>query len=544
MNTRFVIPLLIAIVIYSGLAFYQLHLPGMHHDEAQEAGLMGMQLRNGLPPVLFRDTGITFAGRTWPLMVQDYIGSFNVYLAWLAFAIGGVSVESLRAMTILTGILTLIMAFGAARRLAGPKTAGLTVLLLAAHPTQVFWTRQGVYVTSYTQTLALAALWLMLRWWQGEKAWNLWLAAFLMGVGLWGKLLFIWFMGGVLITWTILNLPRWFGRTSLRPDGKIPFLTILIAMLCGLAGLTPLIVYNLKSGGTLENIFGNFDQSYYGVDNSNVGDNFAERIRQAQLVFESGHMWELGGQHPNPVAREWLFLAAGGCLLAAVLTQEKRGTRLFIVLLVVLMVAQSSFTSTALWYTHFALILPFMVLLGAVGVMSWVSVIEHVMVKIGHRIWAGRFIAAVLVLVVFTLDCLSTWEYHQSLKTTGGLGTHSSAIYRLVDVMTALPPHHPVAALDWGIGPVTETLTEAQIVPNEVFGYASMVEPDSGFAARLAPFFALDESIYVLHTPPYTIFQRREAFFHAAQAANRELKLLDTIETQTGDPYFEIWGSK
>ncbi|MBZ0308628.1 MAG: glycosyltransferase family 39 protein, partial [Anaerolineae bacterium] len=486
MNTRFYLPLLIAVVVYSGLAFYQLELPGMHHDEAQEAALMGMQLKNGLPPVLFRETGLTVAGRSWPLMVQDYIGALNVYLAWIPFSIGGVSVESLRTMSIITGILTLVMAFGAAWSLAGKRAAALTVLLLAVHPTQIFWTRQGVYVTSYTQTLALAGLWLMVRWWRGGKSWNLWLAAFLMGVGLWGKLLFIWFMGAVFIAWFFLNLPRWIKKFSLRPDVPTPLYTILTAIFCGLLGLSPLITYNLKSGGTLDNIFGNFDQSYYGVDNRNVRENFTERVRQTPLVFESGHMWELGGQYPNPLARGWLYLSAGACLAAAVLMREKRGVRLFIVLIVVLMVAQSSFTSTALWYTHFALILPFMVMLGAVGALALADVIRAAVHKrfrpmgvftgLKPGVESIQVMIAVLVMVVFSLDALSTWNYHHALRETGGLGTHSDAIYRLVDKMKTLPPHAPVAALDWGIGPVTETLTEARIVPNEVFGYGSLTE--------------------------------------------------------------------
>lgn len=549
------LPLLIAILIYAGLAFYQIRLPGLHHDEAQEAALMGMQLNNGLPPVLFRNTGLNFAGRAWPLMVQDYIGALNVYLAWIAFAIGGVSVESLRTMTILTGIVTLITAFGAARSLAGQKAGALTVLLLAVHPTYIFWTRQGVYVTSYTQTLALASLWLMVRWWKGGKAHNLYLAAFLMGIGLWGKLLFIWFMGAVFIAWLLLNLPRWIqltrhtprnaGLTSedvksgvLRPTLPTKWHTILIAILCGILGLLPLILYNLKSGGTLENIFGNLDQSYYGVDNSNVGENFRERIRQAPLVFESGHMWELGGQHPNPIAREWLYLTGGACIVAALITQEKRGVRLFIVLLVLLMVAQSSFTSTALWFTHFALILPFMVMLGAVGALALLDILRKFLpVNFTYGILAA------LVVLVFALDGLSAYQYHRSLQKTGGLRTHSDAIYRLVDTLNQLPPYSPVAALDWGISPVTETLTDGKIVPNEVFGYASMTEADSGFSARLAPFFALDESLYILHVPSETVFQRREAFFQAANQANREVVLMETIYTKTGDPYFEIWSN-
>lgn len=494
-----------------------------------------MQLQEGLPPTLFRNTGFTLANRAFPLMVQDYIGALNVYLAWVAFGLFGVSVESLRGMTVLTGMITLGMAFGAARCLAGWRVGGLTALLLAVHPAFVFWTRQGVYVTSYALTLALAALWLLVRWWRGGRSWNLLLAAFLMGVGVWGKLLFVWFIGGVLGAWVILNVPhlyRWLrGREALREGAKSPFMSFAGAALCALLGLSPLIAYNLRSGGTLENIFINFDESYYGVDNSAVGANFRERLRQAPLVFGGGHLRELGGQFSNPLARAWLIGSGAACLLAGGLRREKRGVYWFMPLLVMLMVAQSSFTSTALWFTHFALILPFMVMLGAVGVLALGDVLA--------RARGAHYITPLLVMLFFTFDLLNLYRYHDVLRQTGGINTHSAAIYALVEELDRLPPHSPVAALDWGIAPSVEMLTKGRITPNEVFGYTW--QPDAGFAARLAPFFALEESLYVLHVEGETVFPRREAFFQAAAAQGRELALDHTIQDQSGNPYFEIW---
>jgi hypothetical protein len=532
------LPLLIALILYGIAAFYQLNLPGLHHDEAQEAGLAAMQLKNGLPVTLFRDTGIVFAGRTFPLMVQDYIGSLNVYLAWIAFAIGGVSVESLRAMTVLTGMLTLITTFGAARELAGWRTASLTVLLLAVHPTYIFWTRQGVYVTSYTLTLGMASLWLLLRWWQGGKAWNLWEGAFLLGVGLWGKLLFLWLIGGIGGAWFLVNLPHlvaWLRRReTLRPKVTTHPLQFLVAVLLGILGMLPLIDYNAKTGGTFQNIFNNLDQSYYGVDNSNVVANFQERIKQAPTVFESSHLRELGGQFRNPWAREWLIVSGGACLLAAGLFRQKRGVRLFMVVMVLLMIAQSSFTSTALWFTHFALILPFMVMLGAVGAAAVGDILRRMIPP--HL---ADWVMVGLVLAVMGSDALTAWRYHDALRQTGGIATHSAVIYDLADELDRLPPASPVAALDWGIGPAVTMLTEGRIVPNEVFGYDWT--PDPGFPARLQPFFALDESLYILHVPSETTFPRREVFFQLAAENGRVLELYRTLTDRRGNPYFEIW---
>ena len=41
--------LLAALLLYLALACYQLGLPGLHYDEAKEAGLNAMQLLTGAP---------------------------------------------------------------------------------------------------------------------------------------------------------------------------------------------------------------------------------------------------------------------------------------------------------------------------------------------------------------------------------------------------------------------------------------------------------------------------------------------------------------
>lgn len=526
------LPLLTALLIYTLTAAYQLDKPGLHHDEAQEAGLLAMQIQTGQPLSLFRglDSAVVFQNRAWPLMVQDYIGSLNVYLGWFAFGLFGVSVESLRGVMIAVGVLTLISAYGASKTLFGYRAATLTVLLMAIHPTFVFWTRQGVYITSITLPLALGSLWLLARWWDGGRPWTLWLAAFLMGLGLWSKLLFVWYIGAVFGAWLLINLYQWQALRTLRHHMK----PLVIAALCGLLGLAPLIHYNLKAGGTLDNIFNNFDQSYYGVDNANVGENFQERLRQAPLVFESGHLRELGGLFHNPIARVWLIVSGVACLIAAAAFREKRGMHLFLPLMVLLMIAQSSFTSTALWFTHFALILPFMVMLGAVGAVSLVDLLAS---RLGKK--PAQILVMAWVVLMLAYDARTLANYHRALRETGGLATHSSAIYALADRLDTQSQATPIVALDWGISPAVGMLTQGRVMPAEIFGY--QWEADGGFTARLAPYLDTQDTLYILHVPDETVFPRRDPFLAAVRDAGKESILIETIFTPTNTPYFEVW---
>ena len=66
-----------AFCIFLILGAYQLHLPGLHYDEAKEAGLNAMQLVTGQPMTAFRDATVQFGPWRLPLMVQDYIGALT-----------------------------------------------------------------------------------------------------------------------------------------------------------------------------------------------------------------------------------------------------------------------------------------------------------------------------------------------------------------------------------------------------------------------------------------------------------------------------------
>ena len=146
-------------MLYLALASYQLGLPGLHYDEAREAGQNAVELLTGGPVNAFRGASIHLLGWQLPLMVQDYIGALNVYLALPLLAFTGIGVPNLRALSVLTGLVALLlleravtewMAFAArpTHKVAAGESlplslAGLiTVALLAASPSFVFWSRR------------------------------------------------------------------------------------------------------------------------------------------------------------------------------------------------------------------------------------------------------------------------------------------------------------------------------------------------------------------------------------------------------------------
>ena len=100
--------LLAACLVYLLLTCYQLGLPGLHYDEAKEAGVNAVELLKGDPTTPFRNAALGLFGRQFPLMVQDYIGALNVYLAIPFLAISGIGVPNLRWLPLVTGLLALL----------------------------------------------------------------------------------------------------------------------------------------------------------------------------------------------------------------------------------------------------------------------------------------------------------------------------------------------------------------------------------------------------------------------------------------------------
>lgn len=522
--------LLAVVFIYWAGATYQLELPGLHYDEAFEA-VPAVQLIRNQPVTAFRGSGLNVAGRLLPYTTQDYIGAVNTYLSLPFLAILGPSAGSLRLYAVGLGCLTLLLAWRFSRALTRSAGAGLAAAaLLAVNPTFVFWNRQGVFVTAVAAAIGLGAALCWLKWLRGGGARYALAGAFLFGLGLYAKLLFIWLivaLGGaaLLLTidrwWPALRARRW--PADLAPVPSARFAGALLLAL--LLGCWPLFAYNVQSGGTLASLRENAATSYYGVRNLALGANLLERLKQMGVLLESGHLWYLGGVEANlaaPVVFGLALLAVGGTASLRVAARGQAeppaagSARPALLPLVVigLVVGQSIVTVSALWITHFAILMPWPAIALAGG---------------GHFLWRRwgrrRLIRPVLLALLALLlaaDLLTTLAYHRDLSLSGGLGAHSDAVYELAAWLEE-NAGGPVVAMDWGLAAPVIFLTEGRVTPVEAFGYAW--ETDTGFADRLAGFVSDPAALYLWRAPDEIIFDRSADF----KAIYRRFDLEETI---------------
>ncbi len=490
--------IVIGLALFLALCLYQIALPGLHYDEAREAGLPAMQLVLGQPLEVFRGAGFRLLGQHLPFMVQDYIGALNVYLAVPFLALLGVSVPALRLMPVLCAALTLLFTYIFARQLFNRRVAAIAYLLLALNPSFVFWNRQGIFVTSITATLAMASLVCALCWYRRGQDIYLYLGAFILGLGLYAKLLFAWFILALLVAFVLLDLRRLLSQRGLGRK------QLALALLCFVSGLGPVVIYNLQTGATFSTLVSNLTTSYYGTENLAFFRNLGDRLTQFRVVLEGGHLWYLGGVFAD---RLWPYFFYGGLLAVVLIAHlqagEDRGPALFPYLVIIFVIIASCFTVSALWFTHYALLTPWppLAVAGALDILA-------------RRGGLGRFgplVALGAAAMLGVADLRVDWQYHCALGQSGGLAAHSAASYDLAVYLQERNLTAPVA-MDWGIAAPVQFLTQGQVKPIEVFGYDDIREPDEGFGPRLAAFLSNPDSVYIFHSPEETVYQRRQTF--------------------------------
>jgi hypothetical protein len=490
----------VALILFTGMAAYQLALPGLHYDEAFEA-VPAMQLLLNQPVTSFRDNGIQLGGRLFPLMTQDYIGAINTYAAIPFFLLLGINPISLRIMAIIIGLLTLLLTIWLADLLYGPLVAALAVLLLAVNPTFVFWSRQGVFVTSVTAAIGLGVALMWLYWWRtGSRRYAI-AGAFLIGLGLYAKFLFLWLIVALGLAVVLLNVHRW--RAFSRRLLQAPLGWSVLALVLGCA---PLFVYNLQTGGTLRSVGDNLTTSYYGTSNLAFFPNLLERLRQFAAVLSGGHFWYLGDTYANWL-NLFIFLAALGVTLAILVigrSRDEARRALFPFLVVGAVIVASCATVSALWVTHFAILVP----------------------------WPALAVAAAVGLLVHRRDV----RYHQALTISGGLGAHSDAVENLARWLVADERRGaPVVAMDWGITAPSAFLTLGEVTPVEAFGYDW--ETGADFAARLEQFIEDEPTgIYLWRAPDEIIFDRGADFRQLYEARGLEEDILEAFYERSGRP--------
>jgi hypothetical protein len=193
---------------------------------------------------------------------------------------------------------------------------------------------------------------------------------------------------------------------------------------------------------------------------------------------------------------------------------------IFPFLVIGLVIFASIGTVSALWLTHFAILMPWPAMAMAVG--GWF--IYHSSPFGNRNLGFTRpvLIGVGLGLLVVT-NLANVIRYHHTLAQSGGLGTHSDAVYDLSDWLNKHAQGR-VVAMDWGLAAPVTYLSHGRVSPTEIFGYAW--EPAPNLSNQLQDFIRQPTSLYLWRAPDEIIFDRSQEF----KALYRPLEMEETIE--------------
>lgn len=529
------------IALFFFIASHQIDLPGLYYDEAIDS-LPTVRMLQGRPQELHRDVGIVVNGYEYPVMVMEYVGPINTYALVPFFELWGISTGVERMAMVAFACLSVGLAWLFVRGLFGPAVATISGVLYAISPSFVFWSRQGVHVTSVMSVFLYGALAALVAWWRSRRAWLFWLACLCLGLGLTAKFLFLWFIVAIValgggLQW--IELRRW-GRKSWRLGWR----ELVPGGALFLFGAFPLIYYNVVSQGTIDVLTQNAYTSSYGVDNTNFVGNLDTRIHALRSLLYSDHFWFLGAVPRNDLYWTvfWgaLALTVAGLVLSRTYRSDWKPVA-FVWLFIVLVVVQSTVTVSSLQPTHFYALLPFpQIAIAAAFVLLVKALWRDVRWPPMRRRLAFSTAAAggVVLLLVAAGDARSDLIYHQALADTGGLVAHSDAIYALAYTLETKKYYNPIA-LDWGIAASLEVATGGKLQPDELFLYAK--DPPPLFDDLLYKRLTEPIGVYVLRADDVAVYPRRERFEYWIKRLEKHAELDAVIRQRDGKPLYLVY---
>ena len=401
--------LALALCLFLGISLHQLTLPGFYYDEGLDLAPM-LQVMHGEPAPLLRGIGVAIGGATYPVMLLDYMGSLNGYLTLPFMLLFGSGVVAARIAPILFSAITIVLTFGLARAWFGGAVAMVAVLLLAVNPSFIWFSRQGISVTSVMTVFSVGSLLLIEQWRQRQRDWRLGalrrdyekrafnlqsprsasnfpllFAGVFVGLGLWAKFLFVWWIvviAVVALVWIMLHrtdekdqgadkgVP---GAVALRLRPILRNASQALRALPWLAagfviGAAPLIYYNLhdllskpfdlRNAYTLGLLFKSLGQTTdYGVNNLDVLTNLGKAIADFNVFVDGSYFWYNGVPFSNVYAVPTFVIAV---VVGSLLVYRRAAWRKWLALLaaIAITVFISAFTVSGLWATHLFIILP------------------------------------------------------------------------------------------------------------------------------------------------------------------------------------------
>lgn len=496
-----------AIGLFVILSARYITLPGIHHDELLPA-IPAIHLIKGETKAYHIDTwACTIAGRTFPIMVMEYMGSLKSYLLAGVFSLFGTNVVSFRLTGILVSVLGLMFMARFAAENFGWKVALFSVWLVATDPSFIIFTKTDFGPIAIPFLLRMAALFYLMRWWQTPSLMAaLIVAGALLGLGIYDKVDFLWFVIALCLVTGGFHL-----MSITRVQGNPKYL--LFALIAGLATSAPFWLYNLTHHWITFRMAAMPGQK---ISITNLIEQVPIRYRILTFTLNgevsNGWMFDANPLSYFGISSTLLIpfsAVAMIILLAAAILTRRQWLAVFPILMWIMLV-QIFLIPRLIWAHHFLGLYPFPHLSVA---LMFALVLPTISNRSSYRKLLST-LGSFCILIAVCINLIVVTNYHRLMRETGGTGLWSDAIYQLAEALKTEYGNRPIQVMDWGINNQLFFLSAGELDLREFFWF----QPTSHATDQLLRLIADPKNVFVLHAPLVTAFPNaRAALYDAAR---------------------------
>jgi hypothetical protein len=490
------------------LAGRHLEVPGLFYDEVIQAEPAKQVLRpDGRPSEIPGIETARLWGRWFPVMTQPYMGALKSQALIPTFALFGATPTSLRLTTLAWGLAGLLLAMLWARRTLGLATALLGGAFVALDPSFLLVSRHDWGSVTLAFVCRCGGLYFASWGWSTRRAWALFIAGILLGLGLYNKIDFAIFLvaagAASLLT----------AQASVRAALRSPRAALAVACFAlGAAPMAPIL-------GRAVLGFRNLLQHLGGA-----ATDWSEKLHVLRAVLDGSYFHRLmlaGGSFEEMFAVEgaaigpfpMIFAASAVFVVMRLCAGRRRSDRhdpasraqAFVILTALLTLIGFLLMPGARRIHHVMNAWPFPQLTVAIAVVElWRLGAVRGRGRITPR--AAAFGAAGVVIASSLFVGLHTLE---TIRATGGKGRWSDALARFADELAARPGA-VVVSLDWGFdGPLRFTAPDLELV-EPIWKLRGSAKRGETWIREGTP-----EHVYLLYGDEYALFDFGAALLEA-----------------------------
>jgi hypothetical protein len=348
----------------------------------------------------------------------------------------------------------------------------------------------------------------------------LYAASFVIGLGLNVKILFLWFIGALIIATMIIPSIR--GRISDIVSTK----EVIVSCLLVVIGAIPFL---LAIQPTVSFLWANSVTTQFGVNNLSVWNNYVTRLYDfSQLLSGRGRYLQLyGGNFGNEAFSLALPLAVLGLVMFMVRSRGKRewaGFRskvAFWLILTLLIFSFSIFTFSTLNFLHLFILIPFVVVLLGLAL------------DLTRKVEKRGVLTASLTLFLILGNLCIVGYYYGALDRTAGVGHASRAIYDLSEWLVQEEIRSP-CAMDWGFRHNIPFITKGKVYPVKL-------SPAEYHREALNASFQKQKPTYLFWSEKYDVSRSFPFFKSLAEQRGYRVMLLKVFRENDDTPVILVY---